>query len=534
MKRQKPKKNGTLFVILALIVVVVIILFTFFIYLFTKYDKTEYDVAVGSVVYDVNKEYIKTEGEAYITQKFDRNYYLYEKKNNDLVRYDLGKNAVVYKDGDMYIYIYGTAYQILTSGDVDTLSGQTKVVKSQSTKFFKLDDREYLIVDKSIQDSEGKGILNTKDYVLVSIDKKGNPSFSNHLVDFKTIKQMSVVTSVFGFDIANEKLIYEKKEIDLKNIIGSSNEYEPPKEEKKDYTDEKLDAIQNNISDNASAIVGYYDQYFNDVVSSVNNLTQSVIGVNNNTIASLSKGEVYYDFECWLALKSVNANIASIDVTYSIFDPTNEYQSAYLIVDGPVEPVNADDKDPDEVEHNLSKSGSTYTIRDLKPSTQYQITLVYIKSKDPDVPIYEDTIVTTTKSEEYDIKVTKISFKEKVAAGQVTPESYVEVEYEMDVGVEYRFSKASMYLERYNSSGFPVSDPIKITDFQGNAFESNGVYKTTFKLDPGVNLGDKNILVVKNLEFCTGVPGSQSCDESEITFDYTFFNEKQIVGNPDS
>lgn len=516
MQKQKTKMNGKMFLILTLIIIAVIALFTYFIYMFTKYDKTEYDVAVGSVLYNSDLEYIKVTGDAYITQKFDRNYYLYEEKNGDITREKLGKNAAVFNESDMYMYIYGTAYQILASGDVDTLSGETKVVKASPTKFFKMDDRQYLIVDSNIRTSESDS-LDTKDYLIVNIDKKGNPQFSNHLVDFKTIAKTTISTSLFYFDIANEKLTYDKKEIDLKNVIGSSNEYEPPKVEKIDYTDEKLEALQNNIQDSSNAIVGYYDQYFNDVVSSVNNLTQSVIGVNNNTIASLSKDQVYYDFEKWIALKSVTTSTATIDIAYTIFDPTNEYQAVNLTVDGPEKP-DAMGIDNDKKVYSLSKSDSKYTIRNLSPATPYTLTLAYTIAGNPE-PTIEESIIATTKKDTYTIKVNKISYRN----------SNVILDYEINIDKEYKFTSAILGYKSYKSIdnyNAELSENSKEVVLTGTKIESTGAYKDQIVLDH--NLEYMNVLKLHTLRFCSG----ENCVDSPLTIEYKFFSSSDESATP--
>lgn len=517
MQKQKPKMNGKMFVILAIIIIAVIALFTYFIYVFTKYDKTEYEIAVGSVLYNSDLEYIKVTGDAYITQKLDRNYYLYEKVNGETTREKLGKNTVVYKEGDMYMYIYGTAYQILSSGDVDTLSGETKVVKSNPTKFFKMDDRQYLVVDSNIRTPESN-VLDTKEYLLVNIDKKGNPQFSNHLVDFKTIAKTTISTSIFYFDIANETLTYDKKEIDLKNVIGSSNEYEPPKEEKKDYTDEKLEAIQNNIQDSSNAIVGYYDQYFSDVVSSVNNLTQSVIGVNNNTIASLSKDQVYYDFDKWIALKSVATSTATIEISYQIFDPTNEYQAVNLTVDGPIKP-DAMGIDADKKSYSLSKSESKYTIRNLTPNTSYTLTLAYTIAGNPE-PTVEESIIATTKKDAYTIKVNKISYRN----------SQVILDYEINIDKEYKFTSAILgyksykSLDNYKAEFAEYSKEVPLT---GTELPSSGVYQKQLVIDN--NLEYMNVLKLHTLRFCSG----EDCVDSPITVEYKFFSSSDESATPE-
>lgn len=67
MKPKKQKKNGTSFVLLAIIIIAVVAIFAFFIYRFLQYDKTEFEVKAGSVVYNEDNEYIKVEGDAYLT-----------------------------------------------------------------------------------------------------------------------------------------------------------------------------------------------------------------------------------------------------------------------------------------------------------------------------------------------------------------------------------------------------------------------------------------------------------------------------------
>ena len=60
---------------------------------------------------------------------------------------------------------------------------------------------------------------------MVELDKQGNAKLSNNKLQLKTISETTLVTSKYTFDIANEKLNYGKYDIDLKKIIGSSNQY---------------------------------------------------------------------------------------------------------------------------------------------------------------------------------------------------------------------------------------------------------------------------------------------------------------------
>lgn len=524
MNKKKTKNNNPLFILLIIIIIVVVALFVYFIYLFSTYDKKEYDVSTGSVVYDKNSEYVKVKGDAYIAQKFDKNYYLYEKINDETRKYNLGKNAVVYDENDMYVYIYGTAYQVISTGSVDTLKGQTKVVKSSPTKFFKLEDRKYVMVDKNIRTS-GSDVLNTPDYVIINLDKKGNPSFANHLVDFKTISQTTVVGSMFSFDVANEKLIVDKTEIDLKNVIGSSNEYEPPKKEAVDYTDEKLEALQNKLEENADTIVGYYDQYFKDVINSVNNLTTSVIGANNNAMIGVNKSDTYYDFVKWLALKSVSARVTTIEVEYSIFDPSDEYQVVYLVVDGPDNTKDENGKDVDTVYHALNKNDSKYVIRNLKPDTPYVVSLSYTKVGSVEEEV-EDSVVVTTKKSDYSLTVTKITYREVDTPDGPKPK--YTLNYEMVLNPEYIFDSAKLTLYAQKKNGTEYEEPEKYAEqtITKDKISESGVYNGEIELEEGKILQDRQTIDVNEIQYCVGDEINKICTtDANMAFSYKFFNE---------
>lgn len=527
MKPNKPKKNGTSFVLLAIIIIAVVALFAFFIYRFTQYDKTEYEILSGSVIYNDDDEYIKVEGDAYLTQKVDRNYYLYEEVEGETVKHKIGKTAVVHKEGDMYMYLYGTAYQVLSTGDVEIAKGETKIPKASPTKFYKLDDRKYLMVDTEIRTIDSE-ILDTKDYVIINMDKQGNPSFSNHLVNFKTISQLILTGSSFQFDIALEKLYYEEEEIDLKNIIGSTNQYVEPEPEEVDDTEQKLEAVQNNINQSMDTVVGYYDKYFNDVIKSVNNLTTSVVGSNNNAILALNKNDVYYDFNQWLALKSVTPKVSSVEVEYSIFDPSDDFQVVHLVVDGP-RGIEAG-VDPDKKTHALNKNESKYIIRDLKPNTSYTIKLTYYKVGTNEETV-EDTVIVTTKTDGYSIKVNKIS-SEPTTDAYGDPTTQYTLHFELTVDSEYLFTEAQVRYDGYKkdlTGNYPgVTQQSDVVPLKDTDIDKSGVYNGKIVLRPGMTLTDMNIVHVYNIKFCEGYNETNltSCpvDES-MAFSYKFFNE---------
>lgn len=69
----------------------------------------------------------------------------------------------------------------------------------------------------------------------------GDTLLSNYELNMKTIKPLKLKTGSYEFDIANEKLIFGEEEIDLKKIIGSTNEYKEIKQEIKDVQDDEIE-----------------------------------------------------------------------------------------------------------------------------------------------------------------------------------------------------------------------------------------------------------------------------------------------------
>ena len=137
--------------------------------------------------------------------------------------YELGNTAISYNEKTGEIILYGKYYEIGSGDLIDVTDGETVIKSSVITKFYKLADRKYLVVDKDIKTSDG--LLSTNEFLMIDLDKVGNATLVNHKVNLKAFAATSIVTSNYTFDIANEILTYGSNKIDLKKIIGSSNTY---------------------------------------------------------------------------------------------------------------------------------------------------------------------------------------------------------------------------------------------------------------------------------------------------------------------
>ena len=133
MKKILDLKNNKMFFRLVLVIILIISIFVFFIHKFNSYDKNIYSLPSNSILFGKDNNYIKVGENAELKQRIDGNYYLYTNENNKTIKYEIGKNAVVYNNGDSYIYLYGKAYEVNSSGEVNIVEKETKVAKASPT-----------------------------------------------------------------------------------------------------------------------------------------------------------------------------------------------------------------------------------------------------------------------------------------------------------------------------------------------------------------------------------------------------------------
>ena len=127
-------------------------------------------------------------------------------------------------------------FKVLLDGQVEKYSKDTTIKNTSEDAFYKIADREYLMISNSIKNESGS--ISTSKYLYIIIDKSGNTLLLNNEIYARTINPIVLSTSSYRFDIANEKLIVGNEEINLKDIIGSTNEYVEKEEEKeKTYPD---------------------------------------------------------------------------------------------------------------------------------------------------------------------------------------------------------------------------------------------------------------------------------------------------------
>lgn len=388
--RKYDKKNKRNIGIIIAISVLIIIMFSLVIRLFLSIDKKEYQVIPGTLVFDKDKTIVKVESPATIKMKWNKEYYLkYNDKN-----IELGTAAISYNEDTGELHLYGRYYEISSGDEINITSDETIIKSTALTKFYKLADRKYLVVDKEIKSADG--LLSTTDFLMIDLDKVGNATLTNHKVNLKTFSETTIVTSNYTFDIANEILTYGSDKIDLKKIIGSSNT----------YTKEDLVPEENtNGNGNSNTNSGITNVTENNTTNGNNNSQGETAGDNdnrNNTVIEEVKKATKRT-----SVISVTSTVNKITVDYVIYDPKKEYTSVYMEV------KKEGSSEIDTI--YLNSSATTYELANgIFPNTNYELTFKY-SYIDEYNNLHSDTfdkVNITTKKPSISLKVTRISFNE--------------------------------------------------------------------------------------------------------------------------
>ncbi len=346
--RKYDKRNKIYFGIVLVASLILIIIFSFFIAKVIKNGKIEYFIDEGSILYDKDKNLIRLESESVLKIKWNDEYYLMEDKN----MYLLGTNSIIYNPSKDIMQLYGKYYEVTSDGEDNVIVYEDEtVVRTTESKFLKIADRKYLIIDPVIKTENGS--LNTKNYLIVELDKMGNATLINNEVNLKTFEPTTIITSNFTFDIANEQLTISDQIIDLKKIIGSTNEYVKPEDKPSDGEDDN--SSDNNTGNNDG-----------NTSEGGNNEGQTG-GDNNNDDENIDD---IIDKTKTTSIISVNPSVGNISIDYVIYDPLNEYESVFVEV--------RDDNNTLVSVGYFDKMNTNFIITGLKANITYNLTFKYV------------------------------------------------------------------------------------------------------------------------------------------------------------
>ena len=305
MRRKYDLRNKRNFTIILFISIAVIGVFSLFVYKYMHAAKIEYAIETGSIIQDDSKNFVTVEDDSKLKIRWNDKYYLVYQDNN----INLGKRVVSFNGITGSMKLYGKFYEIDSTGKITEHNDETVINNTTINKFYKLDDRKYLLVGRQIVSDDRT--IEASNYILVELDKMGNAKLSNNKLNLKTISPTTLVTSDYTFDIANEKLKYGTLTIDLKKIIGSTNQFTPEEEDNNKNDDGNGGGTNNNVTGEWNGTGGAGNVINNTATGNV----ESIGEIKNKTKMT--------------SIIRTQEGMNQIDVDYVIYDPYNEYKSVY-------------------------------------------------------------------------------------------------------------------------------------------------------------------------------------------------------------
>lgn len=439
-RRKYDGKNKRSFIIIIILSVLVVAIFSLFIYKYTKTAKIEYKIEPGSVLQDVDRNYLTIDDDAKLKIRWNGNYYLVY--NDEKI--NLGKKVIVYNGITAGMKLYGKFYEITKDGKVIENKNETVLSNTSEPRFYKIDDREYLLVANKINSSDYS--IEASNYLLVELDKAGNAKLSNDRINLKTISPTQLITSVYNFDINNEILNFGELNIDLKKIIGSTNQYteEAPKVEEPNDSDNNPNEGATGEGGTGTGAGGGGGFLGDAETPGAGDIINS-----DDTGEIVDLGELMSKIKMTSIIRIVEG-ITTIDIDYVVYDPYNEYGDVYVevIAEG------ANFTKP------LPKNETHITLDKLEADKNYNLRFVYSTNvKDPVTGEVSSRLHTfeefslRTKVPEYSLSIYKLSRVKNQLEFKVDLQKDYKIDY---VNVEVSFDN----LASGDSSPKTISVPV--------------------------------------------------------------------------
>ena len=339
---------------------------------------------------DNNNDSMVLKENATLKMKWTGNYYL---KFDDSKKEEvLSPNVISYDDGK--IYLYGKFFEVRNNDDIVITKDETKIDNISTPRFYKIEDRKYLLVSGSIISSDSQ--ISANDFLLVELDKSGNAKLTNNKVNLKTISKTTLVTSTYEFDINNELLKFGDDTIDLKKIIGTSNQY------KEDDSKGSGDGTEDGTGDGTGTGNGGGNETGQTNTGNVVTPDSKGEVVNNKDNKDNKPDDTKKPQATVTSVVGVTTSYNNINANYVIYDPYNNYTSTF------VEVRNSSGALIKKV--NMSKSGNSVILDNLDYNSTYTLLFKYSYTENGEEKYntyYEETV--NTKSPKYYITLNKVS-----------------------------------------------------------------------------------------------------------------------------
>ena len=468
--RKYDKRNKIYFMTVLVMSIILIVIFSFFLNKVITNAKLNYEINAGSIMYDKDKNLFRIEEDSTLKKKWNDTYYLTYK--DELI--NLGKNAIIYNPSKNQMNLYGRYYEIAKDHeDKVIIHDEETLVNVNDSKFYKIADRKYLLVDKTIKGENNE--INASNYLIVDLDKLGNAQLYNNNLNIKTFKETNLITSTYTFNIAEEKLKIGEEEIDLKKIIGSTNKYvkaediekEDNNEENQNNNNNQNPIINNNQTNNTTNndTNNTNNNQDNNQANNNNTQTDNNDTDNNNQPTQEEKQNIIKATKTTTII-SVSASVGYINVDYVIYDPLDEYESVFVEI--------YDSNNNLFAVSYFDKTSNNLVIPGLRANTTYNLVFKYsYYDENKRIENEFDTASVMMSSPTLSLKVNKVT------SSKIYYTVYLDKDYKLD---SLKVNLSSNNIDLSNTITNPTKDTVEgYFEYDGNIGRYVNIYLSDVK-----------------------------------------------------
>ena len=219
--RTFEKKNVATFSIFGVLILAAVIALSFIVINYVNNDDSKITVSSGSLIFADDDSIIELISEGELTKKWDKKYYLTDTEHQSTC---VGLNPVIYNQNEKSVNLLGEVYRIYPDGTTLKYPSGTLITNTNESSLYKLQDRDYVFVGNEVYSFQPG--FESKDFMKIKLAKNGNALLQSQGLNSKTINHVLLVSGELYFDVGSEILYSNNIEINLRKVIGSTNEYD--------------------------------------------------------------------------------------------------------------------------------------------------------------------------------------------------------------------------------------------------------------------------------------------------------------------
>lgn len=329
--RKFEKKNVASFTIFGILIIAAIVAISLIVTNYVANDNSKFTVRTGELVFTDNDEIIELTSNGELVKKWDKKYYLTNDEHDSVC---LGEHPLVYSNNSNELIIYGDSYRIYPDGSTLKYNNIVDIVNTKESCLYKLSDRNYVFLGNEVY-SYLPG-FNAKNFMKIRIAKNGNALLQGSGLNSKTIDHVLLVSGELYFDVGSEILYSDGMEVNLRKIIGSTNEYDGApvlynqtgfeRPEGSTSNTEIPDIEEYNITGGAGGQGGIGGFGGNGG----NAGSGGPGGLGGTGGDGGSGGTTRQDENYFMNVIGISSDMSSMTINYFVYDPTNKIGEVYM------------------------------------------------------------------------------------------------------------------------------------------------------------------------------------------------------------